>query len=149
MASSPSQEMRVAEGEHLVLYDGVCVLCSRLLRFLLEHDRRQVFTFASLQSAAGRAFVERFGGDPGELTTFRVVVDYRTNRAEMLGRSRAVLFVAAKLGWPWKASVVLRILPAAILDSLYDVIARNRYRIFGRYDQCLVPDPEVRRRFVD
>ena len=149
MTGSLSQGLRPAEGQHLVLYDGVCGLCSRLLRFIIEHDRRHAFAFASLQSEVGRALVERFGGDPGTLTTFRVVADYRTRQAEMFVRSRAILFVAGELGWPWKASAMFRILPAVILDPFYDAIARHRYRIFGRYDQCLIPDPDIRRRFVD
>ena len=64
-----------------MLYDGVCGLCSRLLQFLLEHDRRAVFTFASLQSAAGRTIVERFGGDPDELASFYVLANYRAEHA--------------------------------------------------------------------
>jgi predicted DCC family thiol-disulfide oxidoreductase YuxK len=149
MADSPAQPPSVDEGAHLVLYDGVCGLCSRLLRFLLEHDRRRVFTFASLQGAVGRAMVERFGGNPDELTSFRVVTTFRTNHARMLSRSSAALFVAGELGWPWRMAVLMRVLPTAILDRVYDIVARNRYRVFGRYDQCLIPRPELRRRFAE
>ena len=149
MAGSPSQEPLVTEGAHLVLYDGVCGLCNSLLQFLLEHDRRRVFTFASLQSAAGMGMVARFGGNPNELTSFRVVTDYRTNRAQMFSKSRAALFVAGELGWPWKAAVVFGVLPAVILDRAYDLVARHRYRMFGRYEQCLIPHPDVRRRFIE
>lgn len=137
------------EGDHLVLYDGVCGLCDRLLQFLIEHDRRGVFSFASLQSSAGARMVERFGGKPRELTSFCVVLDYRTNRARMLSRSRAALFVAGELGWPWKAASMFSGLPTAMLDRAYDLVARNRYRVFGRYEQCQIPRPEIRRRFID
>jgi predicted DCC family thiol-disulfide oxidoreductase YuxK len=149
MAGSPAQVPLLADGAHLVLYDGVCGLCSRLVQFLLEHDRRAVFTFASLQSAAGRAVVERFGGDPNELTSFHVLAHYRTTHAQMFSRSAAALFVAGQLGWPWKAAVLARVLPTAILDHVYNVVARNRYRLFGRYEQCLTPRPEFRGRFVE
>ena len=67
----------------------------------------------------------------------------------MFSRSSAALFVAGELGWPWKAAVLLRVLPAAVLDRVYDVVARNRYRVFGRYEQCLMPRPEFRSRFVE
>ena len=134
---------------HLVLYDGVCGLCNRLVQFLLEHDRRSAFTFASLQSAAGTSMVERFGGNPNELTSFCVVADYRTNGARMFSRSRAALFVAGELGWPWKLLRVARVLPRPFLDRLYDLVARHRYRIFGRYEQCLIPSEEMRHRFVE
>jgi predicted DCC family thiol-disulfide oxidoreductase YuxK len=137
------------EGAHLVLYDGVCGLCSRLLQFLLAYDRRAVFAFASLQSAVGRAMVERFGGNPDELSSFHVVTNYRANHAQMFSRSRAALFVASQLGWPWKMAVLTRVLPIASLDHVYNVIARNRYRMFGRYEQCMTPRPEFRGRFVE
>jgi len=148
MTGSPAQ-VPPEQGVHLVLYDGVCGLCNRLLQFLLEHDDAAVFTFASLQSPVGRAMVERFGGDPDELISFYVVANYRAGGAQLLSRSSAALFVAGQLRWPWKAARLLRILPSAIREYIYNVIARNRYRVFGRYDQCLVPSPEFRHRFID
>jgi len=149
MDGSRAQEPTDTEGAHLVLYDGVCGLCSRLTQFLLAHDRRRLFAFASLQSAFGRDLVERFGRDPDDLMSFYLVTNYRTPGATLLARSRAALFVAAGIGWPWKAAGLLRILPTAWLDRAYDLIARHRYRLFGRHDQCLVPRPEYRDRFVD
>jgi predicted DCC family thiol-disulfide oxidoreductase YuxK len=149
MPGSPSQESLLLEGHHLVLYDGVCALCDRLLHFLIERDRRGVFSFASLQSATGAGMVERFGGNPSALTSFCVVVDYRTNHARMLIKSRAALFVASELGWPWKGAIMFRGLPTAILDSAYDVVARHRYRVFGRFEVCQIPRPEIRQRFID
>jgi predicted DCC family thiol-disulfide oxidoreductase YuxK len=149
MTGSPAQAASVAPSAHLVIYDGVCGLCNRLLQLLLEHDRRQVFTFASSQSAIGSAMVERFGGNPCEVTSFYVLADYRTGRARLFSRSRAALFVARELGWPWKAAAAMGILPVAILDRLYDCVARNRYRMFGRVDQCAVPSPELRSRFIE
>lgn len=149
MAGSPAQPPSVPEGAHLVLYDGVCGLCSRLLQFLLKHDRRAVFTFASLQSPVGRTMIGRFGGDPNELASFHVLANYRAKDARLFSRSSAALFVAGELGWPWKMAVLMRILPTAILDHIYDFVARNRYRVFGRYEQCLTPRPEFRGRFVE
>jgi predicted DCC family thiol-disulfide oxidoreductase YuxK len=145
-----SQAEPQATGAHLVLYDGVCGLCSRLLQFLLVHDRARAFNFASLQSPTGQAFVGRFGGSLNELTTFYVVENYRAaGEARGLVKARAALFVAGTIGWPWKAACVFGVLPTALLDRLYDVVARNRYRVFGRYEQCLMPRPEYRDRFVD
>jgi predicted DCC family thiol-disulfide oxidoreductase YuxK len=143
------QDPSGGDGAHLVLYDGVCGLCNRLLQFLLTHDRRAVFAFASLQSPIGRSTVERFGGNPDDLSSFVVVSNFRTDRARMVGRGRAALFVAGELGWPWRAAGLFRIVPTAILDWMYDVVARNRYRVFGRFDQCLMPRPEYRRRFIE
>jgi predicted DCC family thiol-disulfide oxidoreductase YuxK len=149
MADSHAQGPPHAEALHLVLYDGVCGLCSSLLQFLLTHDRRGVFAFASRQSAIGRAVVEGLGGDPTELTSFYVLANYRTRHSLIFARSQAALFVAGQLGWPWKAAVIARILPTALLDRAYNAIARNRYRVFGRFDQCLAPRPEFRGRFIE
>jgi predicted DCC family thiol-disulfide oxidoreductase YuxK len=148
MTGSPAQVPSAAEGVHLVLYDGVCGLCSRLLQFLLQHDGRGVFAFASLQGEIGRTTVARFGGNPDELDSFYVLTNYRTNNPRMFSRSCAALFVAGELGWPWKMATVFRILPTSILDRVYNVVARNRYRVFGRSEQCLIPRPEFRGRFI-
>ena len=149
MTGSKAQPSSALTGTHLVLYDGVCGLCSRLLQFLLRHDRRQVFNFASLQSAVGRSMVERSGGNPDDLTTFYVVADYETAASRAFTRSDAALFVAGALGWPWTLVRLARLLPRALRDRAYDIVAASRYRMFGRYDQCLIPPPEFRRRFID
>jgi predicted DCC family thiol-disulfide oxidoreductase YuxK len=149
MTASPLQPASAGKGAHLVLYDGACGLCKRLVQFLLEHDRRAAFTFASLQSAAGRTITERFGHNPDELASFHVLANYRGNSPRIFSSSSAALFVAGELGWPWKMAGLMRVLPTAILDHAYDVVARNRYRVFGRDEQCLTPRPEFRDRFVE
>ena len=149
MADSPAQAPPDSQGAHLVLYDGVCGLCGRLLQFLLRHDHRGVFNFASLQSATGKEMVARWGGNPDELTSLYALANYRTAHPRLFIRSRAALFVAGELGWPWKAAVLMGVLPTAILDLVYNLVARSRYRVFGRYEQCLTPRPEYRSRFVE
>lgn len=149
MADSPAQGPLSGEGTHLVLYDGVCGLCNRLLRFLFTHDHRAVFCYASLQSPRGKTTVERWGGNPEDLNSFYVVADFRTPQARVFVRSEAALFVARQLGWPWRATRIARFLPQLVRNRLYDAIARSRYRIFGRYDECLMPSEEMRRRFVE
>jgi predicted DCC family thiol-disulfide oxidoreductase YuxK len=138
-----------SEPRHLILYDGLCGLCNRLVQFVLAMDRRRVFDFASLQSPMGRTTVERSGGNLDDLTTFCVCRDYRTSEARTLTKGRASLFVAGALGWPWKATCVLGVLPTPLLDLAYDLVARNRYRVFGRLEQCAMPDPSHRSRFID
>jgi predicted DCC family thiol-disulfide oxidoreductase YuxK len=145
----PDTQPSPAAAAHLVLYDGVCGLCSRLLQFLLRHDHRRVFAFASLQGKVGQLMVERAGGDPRELTSFFVFADYRTPASRFFTRSDAALFVAGELGWPWKAAALVRVVPKRIRDAVYDLIARSRYRVFGRYERCLVPRPEFRSRFLE
>ena len=149
MPVSPAQAQSHSQGAHLVLYDGVCGLCNRLLQFLLRHDHRKVFSFASLQSATGRAVVAGWGGNPDDLDSFYVVANFRTPNALAYMRSDAALFVAGELAWPWKAMRVAGVLPAALRNRLYDVIARRRYRVFGRHEQCPIPREEFRSRFVE
>jgi predicted DCC family thiol-disulfide oxidoreductase YuxK len=149
MAMPSPQVSSRPEGAHLVLYDGVCGLCNRLLQFLLRHDRREVFCFAPLQSPTGRAMVARYGGNPDHPDSFHVVADFRGPGARAIKKSDAAVFVAGQLGWPWKGLAAAGTLPAPLRDVVYDVIARSRYRIFGRYEQCLVPSEEFRGRFVE
>jgi predicted DCC family thiol-disulfide oxidoreductase YuxK len=149
MLSPDEQRPTAVEGAHLVLYDGVCGLCNGLVQFVLAHDRHGLFHFSSLQSETARVVLAPFGSSPDDLATLYVLVNYRGAAPVQLTRSRAVLFVMAALGWPWKAMGLLAVLPSPILDRLYDVIARNRYRMFGRHERCLLPRQEYRRRFID
>lgn len=148
MAGSELQPPGI-EGRHLLLFDGVCGLCSRLVQFVLVRDRRRVFHFASLQSPRGTAAVAHYGHDAQELTTVYVLANYGAPDATLLTKARAVLFLAGALGWPWKAARLFGVLPTAWLDMLYDFVARHRYRVFGRRDHCLIPSPQYRSRFVD
>jgi predicted DCC family thiol-disulfide oxidoreductase YuxK len=149
MVVSTTQPSPPGPAAHLLLYDGVCGLCSRLVHFVLLHDRRGVFNFAPLQGALARPLILRAGGNPDELTSFYVFADYRTPAGRVMRRGRAALFIAGELGWPWKALRVMGVLPTGLLDRMYDVVARHRYQVFGRSEQCLVPPPEFRNRFID
>lgn len=149
MATPSRQAPSKAAGAHLVLYDGVCGLCNRLLQFLLRRDRHAVFCFASLQSDAGRAMVAKYGGNPDDPDSFHVVADFHSPGARALRKSDAAVFVASQLGWPWKGLSAAGTLPAPLRDFVYDMIARSRYRIFGRYEECLLPSEEFRSRFVE
>jgi predicted DCC family thiol-disulfide oxidoreductase YuxK len=148
MVSSQRQSPSESGGAHLILYDGVCGLCNRLVGFVLRHDHRCVFDFAAHQSAVGRSMVERSGGDSGQLTSFYVIADYRSPNPSVFTRSDASLFVAGELGWPWKMARLLRFVPRAIRDRGYDLVARTRYRVFGQSDRCQTPPPEWRSRFI-
>jgi predicted DCC family thiol-disulfide oxidoreductase YuxK len=149
MTDVAPQGRSAAAGTHLLLYDGLCVLCSRFLQFLLAHDDRAAFNVASLHSATGHAMVKQCGGNPRELSSFYVFADYRTPNRRVLRKSDAALFVARELGWPWKAACLLGVLPKRLLDNMYGVVARSRYRAFGRCEQCMMPRPEFRDRFLD
>ena len=148
MVPSRAQSPARNGGDHLVLYDGMCGLCSRLVQFLLRHDHRRVFLFAPLHSNVGLSIVKQSGGNPVELTSFYVVADYDMATSRVFTRSDAALFVAGKLGWPWKAARWLGVVPKAIRDRAYDLVARNRYRVFRRSDRCAIAHPRVQGRFI-
>ncbi len=127
----------------VVVFDGDCVLCSANARFILRHDRQQRFRLATMQSEAGAALMARFGIDPLDPETFILVEGERVRR-----NSDAALAIAEGLGWPWKALGALRIVPRAFRDSVYRLVARNRYRWFGRRERCFVPAPEHANRIL-
>jgi predicted DCC family thiol-disulfide oxidoreductase YuxK len=149
MLTRPLRDQPAAPGQHLVLYDGVCGLCNGVNRFILARDLGQRFHFASLQSAAAAVTLAPFGVNPRDLDTIYVVANYQTAAPTLLRKSRAVLFALRQLGWPWRAAGLLAILPDRMRDTLYDLVARYRYRLFGRHDQCPIPPLEHRRRFID
>src|SRR5713226_9142411 len=149
MLSRDAQGSRNEVGRHLVLYDGSCRLCHGLVRNVLQHDRLGMFHFASLQGSAGTEQLARFGDRPSHLNTAVVIVNYQGESSAHLTKACAAIFVLTVLGWPWRAAALLRVLPIALLDRTYELIARNRYRILGRRDRCLAPRPEYQRRFLD
>ena len=134
----------------VLLYDGVCGLCNRLVRFILRHDRTGVFRFASLQSPLAARILARHGQDHADLDTVYLVLNYEEAGEAILARSDAIYFVLRKLGGVWRAAAfALRLVPRPVRDWLYSLIARNRNRIFGRYDACPPPSADTRARFLD
>jgi predicted DCC family thiol-disulfide oxidoreductase YuxK len=136
-------------GAHLILYDGVCGLCNRWIGQILLRDTKGLFRFASLQSELGRSLLSRNGRNPDLLDTIYVFVDYKAEAPRVLNRARAALFVIGRLETPWRFLRVFEVLPTFVLDAGYALIARNRYRLFGKYDACLIPDASHASRFLD
>jgi predicted DCC family thiol-disulfide oxidoreductase YuxK len=135
-------------GTAVILYDGLCGLCNRGVRFLLRRDRKGAFRFASLQGSAGRVILARHGIEPSALDTFYVVRDFGLASERVLSKSSAAIYTAARLGGVWKVATMLRVLPPRVRDWVYDTIARHRYRMFGRYDTCPLPEARYRDRFI-
>lgn len=130
------------EPDGLILFDGVCVFCSRWVRFVIDHDPEQRFRFLPIQSEAGRALAIRYGIDPEAPQTNAVVWGGRIHF-----KSDAALTVLGALP-KTRALAALKAVPRLLRDPAYDLIARNRYAIFGRTDACMVPSAEDRARFL-
>jgi predicted DCC family thiol-disulfide oxidoreductase YuxK len=129
--------------DDVILYDGVCVFCSRWIRFVAARDVERRFRFTAIQSGYGTRLAQAFGIDPDDPDTNAVI-----HGGEALFKSDAALTVLGALpGWRWTR--MLRALPKPLRDAVYDFIARNRYRIFGKYEECFVPDAELRERVIE
>ena len=134
----------------IILYDGVCGLCNSLVQFLLKHDKDGRLRFASLQSDFAEKVLRRHGFDAKDLDTLHVVENYDQPNERVLQRSDAILRAGRELGGFWTASSsVARIVPRPLRDLVYRFVATNRYRVFGKYDTCMLPDPTQRSRFLD
>jgi predicted DCC family thiol-disulfide oxidoreductase YuxK len=133
----------------IVLYDGVCGLCNRLTQFLLKRDHRDRLRFASLQSDFAAVILERHGKNSQDLDTVYVVQDYGEANERLLGRSDAILSLGRELGGIWSVAAWAKALPRFFRDWIYNLVARNRYRVFGKYDSCMMPEAKHRGKFLD
>ena len=134
---------------HLILYDGVCGLCDRFVQFLLRIDRDDRLRFAALQGPIGTKILNEAGRAATALSTVVVVADHGTETQRLLDRSDAALFAIASAGGLYRAAEALRLVPRFIRDAAYDLIAKWRYRIFGRFEACPIPRPATRAKFLD
>ena len=129
--------------DDVILYDGVCVFCSRWIRFVAARDRARRFRFTAIQSGYGARLARAFGIDPDDPDTNAVI-----HGGEAFFKSDAALTVLGALpGWKWVRA--LRSVPKPLRDAVYNLVARNRYRIFGKYQACFVPDAEMRARVME
>ncbi len=134
----------------ILLYDGVCGLCNRSVQFILKHDRNERFRFAALQSDFATRILRRHGIDAKDLDTLHVVENYEQANERVLQRSDAVLRAGRELGGIWSPlTAVGKIIPRPLRDLVYRFVAQNRYRVFGKYDTCMLPDPKQRSKFLD
>lgn len=134
----------------VLLYDGVCGLCNRFVRFVLKHDRQDRFRFAALQSGFAKAILARHGVNAADLDTVYLVRNLQQPDESLVDRSEAAIAVSSMLGGFWGFVMnLLRIVPRRLRDWGYNLVAGNRYRIFGKYDVCPLPDPRDRHKFLD
>jgi predicted DCC family thiol-disulfide oxidoreductase YuxK len=144
------QDMPASISNPIILYDGVCGLCNRLVQFVLKQDSRDRFRFASLQSDFATRVLRRHGAAPEDLDTVYLVSDHALAGERLASRSDAAIAVLNELGGGLSVlGVVLRLFPRWLRNWGYNLVARNRYRVFGKYDSCPIPSEKDRRKFLD
>ena len=128
----------------IILFDGVCNLCNGAVQFVIKRDDKRQFLFASLQSEEGRNILKE-----NNFFTDGVYSFIRVENGRVFDRSTAALRVAKRLRIPWKWLYIFIAVPKFIRDAVYDFIAKNRYRWFGKKDECMVPTTELKERFLN
>ena len=136
-------EKKNVSEERVILFDGVCNLCNGLLNFVIQRDPKATFRFAAIQSPPGQAWLKKLNLPTDDLDSFILIEGDHFYR-----KSTASLRVLRRLGWFWVSFYALIIIPTPIRDFVYDIIANHRYKWFGKRDRCLIPTPEIQRRFL-
>jgi predicted DCC family thiol-disulfide oxidoreductase YuxK len=131
----------VNEEKLIVLFDGVCNFCNAWVRLIINHDKHDRFRFASLQSETGQKLLSNSGNNESESV---VLID----SGKYYFHSSAALRISYHLAGLWKLMIIFHILPKFIRDAIYNFIAQNRYKWFGKRQQCMIPDEKIRNRFL-
>ncbi|MGM0875530.1 MAG: thiol-disulfide oxidoreductase DCC family protein [Bacillota bacterium] len=129
--------------EPILLFDGVCHFCNHTVQFVIRHDKREKFRFAALQSSRGQELLKKFDLPTNDFDSFVMI----TNNT-FYTKSTAALQVCLVLGGLWRILYVMKVLPMPLRDRIYTILAKNRYRWFGKEDSCMIPSPELRKRFL-
>lgn len=129
----------------IILFDGVCNLCNNAVNFVIKRDKKSVFRFASLQSDIGQKLTNERGIDTTKVDSI-ILIDPGTAWYE---KSTAALQIAKQLSGMFPLLSVFLIFPKSFRDWVYDIIAKNRYKWFGKKDQCMIPTPELKALFID
>jgi predicted DCC family thiol-disulfide oxidoreductase YuxK len=135
--------MQMKGSEPVVLFDGVCNFCNGSVNFLISNDREKKLRFAPLQSEAGQALLQKNGLPTENFGSFVLI-----HQGRVYQQSTAALQLISFLPWYWQWAKAGWILPRFIRDSIYNLIARNRYKWFGKKDACMVPAPDLKERFL-
>lgn len=133
------------EGKKIILFDGVCNLCNNAVNFIIKRDKNDIFRYASLQSEIGKELALEFGIDTSKLDTILLIEP----SVACYHKSTAALHIAKQLSGGYPLLSVFLIFPKILRDRIYDIIAKNRYKWFGKRDNCVIPTPELKALFID
>lgn len=128
----------------IILFDGVCNVCNGFVNFLIPRDKKDKFQYGSLQSLKVKEMLQQYHYNPDDLSTVILI-----EKDKLYSQSTAVLKILRQMSGAWPLMYAFIIVPKAIRDFAYQQIARNRYKLFGKKDSCMVPTPELRAKFVE
>lgn len=134
---------QIPKDKIILLFDGVCNLCDGLVQYVIKHDKKDIFRFDSLQSENGMAILKHLGVDPEKMDSMVVYVPGKAYYVQ----SDAALEIGKHVGWKIPA-VLAQVFPKGLRDAVYRYVARNRYKWYGKKDQCMLPTPEIRAKFL-
>ena len=144
VASLSQQTQQIIHHRNLIVFDGDCVLCSRFFKFILRFDQNNSFHFATAHSEFGGTLYKELDLPPNEFETNIIIVD-----GLIYQKLDAFCAAMTEIGGGWRILAIAKFLPSRVKDFLYNSIARNRYKTFGRYDNCIIPEEAVKNRFID
>lgn len=131
-------------GKKIILFDGVCNLCNEVIQFVIKRDKKDVFRYAALQSELGEQLTKERGIDTSKVDSFVLIEP----GVAYFVKSDAALEIAKDFGGMWKLFQLFQWIPTSFRNVVYDFVARNRYKWFGRKDQCMIPTPELQAKFL-
>lgn len=137
--------MKVQGDKKIILFDGVCNLCNSAIQFVIKHDKKNIYKFAALQSDVAKLLLNERGIDSSQIDSIILIdpnIAYYT-------KSAAALEIGKSFGGGWRLLGVFRWVPKPIRDWVYDLVAKNRYSWFGKQNECMIPSPELKAKFLD
>ncbi|WP_163515848.1 thiol-disulfide oxidoreductase DCC family protein [Gelidibacter japonicus] len=132
------------KNKQLILFDGVCNLCDASVQYVIKHDKNDLFRYTTLQGEVGQAIIKKYGVDTDKMDS---ILLYSPENG-ISYKSTAALKIASKLGFPRHLMVVFLIVPAFIRNWVYDFIAQNRYKWYGKKKECMIPTKELKSKFL-
>lgn len=137
--------IKIPENKKLILFDGVCNLCDSSVQYVIKHDKKNMFLFAALQSDIGKQIIKKFNIDTKKTDS---ILLYTPNKS-IEYKSTAALKIAYYLGFPQNVISIFLIIPTFIRNAVYDFIAKNRYKWYGKKEACMIPTPELKEKFLE
>lgn len=137
--------IELPKNKQLILFDGVCNLCNSTVQYVIKHDKKDIFRFAALQSEIGQKLIDQFGIDT--IKTDSILLYSEASGLSM--KSTAALKISKSLGFPFTILQLFLIIPAFLRNWVYDFIAKNRYKWYGKRNECIIPTPELKSKFIE